>query len=65
MASLILVILLFELPCLALVAAGTILMRNRRAKESHWIWVVGVILIALGGTAGLLVLIGSTLLMPV
>ena len=65
MASLILVILLFELPCLALVVAGIILMRNRRAKESHWVWVVGVILVALGGTAGLLVLIGSTLLMPV
>ena len=65
MASLIFTVLLFGLPCLALVVGGTVLMRNRRAKESHWVWVVGVILVALGGTAGLLVLIGSTLLMPV
>ena len=66
MASLVSMILLLGLPCLALiVGGGTMLMRNRRDEESHWVWVVGVILVVLGASAGLLVLVGGTLLMPV
>ncbi len=65
MASLVFIILLLGLPCVALIVAGTILMRNRRARESHWIWVVGVVLVALGAAAGIFVILGSTLLMPV
>ena len=58
------IFLFYAIPCVILVVSGIMLMRHWRAKESHLVWVVGVILVVLGATVGVVVLLSTALSIP-
>ncbi len=62
--SVVSIFLLYAIPCVILVVSGIMLMRHWRAKESHLVWVVGVILVVLGATVGVVVLLSTALFIP-
>ena len=65
MTQLVFSILLQALPFVILVAAGTILMRNWRARESHTVWLTGAVLVILGVATGIYAFVSSPFLIPV